>query len=583
MSPAVRPFLLSAAATLAIVGVSACGGDASDAGVATAPPPFTLASDVPFCQPVVEAVRANYETADMARPVPDDPRYGGTVVVAGGGDLQGGLNGLTTRDQQTQETELHLVHATLISFDADRNPQPYLAASWTIDDDRGGATIRIRDDMVWHDGRPVTVEDVAFTFRTAMDPAVAFPNAAWFASYDPEGIEIVDDTTLRFTFEPHAGVEEPWAGLSIMPVHWLGDVPADSLANHPFGTECPVGAGPYVFEAYRPGDQWVLRANPAFPDELGGRPFIDRYVYRVITASSTRAAELMTGAVDVALGMEPVDAPAVESAEGVRVEAYDQRGFAFVAWNTRLPGLDDARVRRAMTMALDRPAMVQTLRAGYGVVAETGVGAFHWAHDPTLQGPDHDVAGARALLDEAGWTDRDGDGVRENAEGVALRIEVITNANTEREGIGRILRDQLAEVGVAIDLAVLEVGTLQERAFTPGAREFGGIILGWAHDFNINERSFFHSDSDADPYGFSALSDPELDRLLDSLPTTFDREEAGPLWQRYQERIVELQPFTYLYFSQRMSGVRSSLGGVELDVRGELMSAPRWYWEPESP
>jgi peptide/nickel transport system substrate-binding protein len=216
-------------------------------------------------------------------------------------------------------------------------------------------------------------------------------------------------------------------------------------------------------------------------------------------------------------------------------------------------------------------------------VAETGVGPFHWAHEPSLEGPGFDVAAARALLDEAGWTDRDGDGVRENADGIPLRIEVITNANTEREGIGRILRDQLAEVGVAIELGVLDVGTLQERAFTPGAREFGGIILGWNQDFNINERSFFHSESDADPYGFSALADPELDRLLDALPVTFDRDEAGPLWRRYQERIVELQPFTYLYFSQRMSGVRSSLRGVELDVRGELTTAPRWYWEPESP
>ena len=117
----------------------------------------------------------------------------------------------------------------------------------------------------------------------------------------------------------------------------------------------------------------------------------------------------------------------------------------------------------------------------------------------------------------------------------------------------------------------------------PGARDFGGLILGWAHDFNINERDFFHSDAaEGQAFGFSALSDPELDRLLDALPTIADREEARPLWQAYQERIIELQPFTYLYYSRRLGGLDVGLRGVEMDIRGELMTVPRWYWDPES-
>jgi peptide/nickel transport system substrate-binding protein len=571
-----RPLPLCAVGTTLLL--AACGGEPSGRPGGG---PLALASDAPFCEPVVTAVRAAYEAQAAARPVPDDPRYGGTVVVAGGADLTGGFNGLTTQDQTTQETELHLVHVTLLSFDVEREPRPYLAESWTLDDDGRGATIQLRPDMRWHDGEPVTAHDVAFTYRRAMDPATAFPNSGWFAFYDPEAIEVIDDHTLRFGFEPHAETLDPWASLSIMPEHLLGDVAPEALREHPFGTECPVGAGPYLFEAYRPGDQWVLRANPAFPEELGGRPFIDRYVYRVITTSSTRVGELVAGGVDVALGIDPVDAATVTGREGLRLEDFDQRAFAFVGWNTRLPGLADTRVRRAMTSAIDRGSLVQTLRGGYASVAETGVPDFHWAHDPSLQGPSYDPDAARSLLEAAGWTDRNGDGVREDAAGNELRFSIVTNANTEREGIGRILRDQLGDVGVAVELTIIEMGALQSRVLVPGARDFGGFILGWAHDFNINERDFFHSEAaESHPYGWSGISDPALDRLLDTLPAIRDRDAARPFWRAYQERIVELQPFTYLYFSRRLNGVDADLRGLEMDIRGELVSAPLWYWQP---
>ena len=547
-----------------------CGSDAS--------PELTA-----FCTPVLERIAAYADAQATAHPLPDDPRFGGTVVVAGGADLNGGLNAFSTQDQTTQETELYLFHVTLLRFDENRNPRPYLAESWTLDDDGRGATVRIRDDMRWHDGEPVTADDVAFSFRTAMDPGVSFLNSGWFGPYDPEGVEVIDERTVRFAFTPHSEVLDPWGGLPIMPAHLLGDVAPDSLAAHPFGTQCPVGAGPFLFDAYRPGDQWVLRANPGFPQDLGGRPFADRYVYRVITSSTTRAAELAAGGVDVALGLEPSDAETVEARPGLRLVTVDQRSFSFIGWNTRLPGLSDPRVRNALTSALDRDAIVRTLLGEFGTVAETGVPQFHWAYDPSLEGPDFDPAAARAALEAAGWVDRDGDGVRENDEGDELRFDLVTNPNSEREGIGRIVRDQLAEVGVAVQFGVQEMGTLQEKVLNPGSRDFGGFIMGWSHDFNINERDFFHSTAaEGHPYGWAGISDPTLDRLLDTLPSIIERETARPFWRDYQERIVELQPFTYLFFPQRLNGIDDDLRGVEMDLRGELLSAAGWYWDPGS-
>lgn len=570
---------IRALGTGALLVVAACGGDAPDRPEL---PPLAVSSDAPFCQSVAQAVNAYHAEQSAAHPRPDDPRYGGTVVVAGGGDFRGGLNALTTGDQTDQETELHLLHVTLTRFAADRTPEPYLAESWTLAEDGSGVTFRLRDDVTWHDGQPVTAEDVAFTYRRAMDPATGFPNAGWFQFYDADAVEVLDDHTVRFAFTPHAEVMDPFSNMAIMPRHLLADVPAAEMGGHPFGTECPVGAGPFVFEAYRPGDQWVLRANPAFPEALGGRPFLDRYVYRVIPSSSTRAGELAAGGVHVALGLEPVDAEAVASRDGVRLAAFDSRSFAFIGWNPRLPGLSDARVRTALTMALDREALLETLRGEYGTRVETGVPDFHWAYDADLPGPPHDPDGARTMLEEAGWTDRDGDGVRENPAGDELRFDLVTNSNTERETIARIMSDELGDVGVAFDLQVVDNPTFSARLGTPSNRDFGAFILGFAPDFNINERDFFHSSSDATGYGWSALDDPELDRLLDTLPRIRDRDQARPLWAEYQRRIVELQPYTYLFFSQRLNGLDRDLVGVEMDLRGELINVPAWYWNPET-
>ncbi len=534
-----------------------------------------------FCGAVLDDVAAFVEAT--SRPV-DDPRYGGTVVVGGGGDLVGGLNAFTTADQTTLETELHLFHATLLRLDEQRRPEPYLAVEWEVEPDNSGATIRIRDDMRWHDGMPVTIEDVAFTYAAAMDSVTGFGNDGWFDPYDSDGIEILDESTIRFRFSPHPDVVLPWASLPIMPAHLLGEVPRQELREHPFGTQCPVGAGPFLFEAYRPGDQWVLAANPGFPDDLGGRPFVDRYVYRVIANSTTRAAELTAGGVHVALGVEPSDGSSLATDDDVRIEVLDQRAFTFIGWNSRLPGLSDPQVRSALAAALDREGIARTLWGDFGQVAETGVPPFHWAYDPSLRGPAHDPDGAREALTASGWVDRDNDGIRENGAGEELRVELMTNPNPERDGVGRIVRDQLAEVGVSVDFAVQEMGTLQSRVLTPGSRDFGGFIMGWTQDFNINERDFFHSTAaDGHPYGWAGTSDPELDRLLDTLPTLVDRDAALPLWRAYQERIIEVQPFTYLFFAKRLNGVAADLRGVDMDIRGELLSAARWYWDPARP
>ncbi|HSG49972.1 MAG TPA: ABC transporter substrate-binding protein [Longimicrobiales bacterium] len=567
-----RPLLLSLAAAVLVAG---CGDDRSPRAAATAA--------APFCQRAMERVDAYVDSARTASPAPDDPRFGGTAVVAGIAELVNGMNSLATIDYGASQYHQFVNLMTLVRLDGDLEPTPWLAESWSVSDDGTEITFRLRDDVYWHDGELTDARDVAFTFLRATDPETAFPNTSFWDHYvkGPDGVRVVDDFTVAFRLTPHAEFMDPWRAVGILPEHLLGEVPPTELASHPFGTVCPVGNGPFVFVSHRPRESWTFEANPAFPEGLGGRPFLERLVYRVIPDQTTLLTELLTGSVDVYVSVRPDQASAVVEDADADLRAFDPREFTFVGWNTRRPQLADSRVRRAITLATNRDAVVEVLLRGYGEVAESGVPPFHWAHDPDLEGPGFDPAAARRLLDEAGWRDRDADGVRESVDGVPLTISLVYNAgNQDRQTIAELMQAELRSVGIDLTPLPLEPGEVARRATDPTVRDFDGLVLAWVPEFKVDEKDLFHSDRADQPLAFSGLRDPQLDRLLDTLQLVVDREEARPLWHAYQRRISALQPFTYFYYSRRLTGVSTRLQDVEMDFRGEYMNVQDWWIQP---
>jgi len=506
-------------------------------------------------------------------------------VAAGIGEIAGGMNGLVSADRVARQHQMYLNLMTLVRYDHELNPVPWLAESWEFSDDGRTLTFRLRDDVRWHDGERTDAHDVAFTFRRATDPATGFPNGQYFRYYEQGegGVEVVDSFTVRFRLRPHAQIMDSWRNVSIMPEHLLGDVPPGELRQHPYGTVCPVGNGPFVFREHREDASWSFEANPAFPDELGGRPRLDRYVYRIIPEQATLLTELLTGNVDLLVSARPDQAERIREAGGLELHAAPSRSYTFVAWNTRDPRLSDPRVRRALTTGVDRREVVDAILHGFGRVANTPVPPFHWAYDSTFAGGlEHDPARARELLDRAGWTDEDGDGVRENGEGTALSITVEYNSGSQqRQDIAEIMQAQLRPLGVEIRPRAAEYGSLVQRITDPENRDFQAVVLGFSVDFRLDDSELFHSRAADRRYGFAGLERPDVDRLLDTLPLIRNRSDAIPLWREYQRKIVEYQPFTFFYFPERLTGVRTRLRNVDPDVRGEWVGVRRWWIPPE--
>jgi peptide/nickel transport system substrate-binding protein len=542
-------------------------------------------SDDPFCQAVLPRVAAFLEESRRANPTPDDPRYGGTVVVGNYGEISDGMNSATSADYTSTQHQQFVNLMTLIRYDENVTPQPYLAESWEVAPDGRSITFRLRQDVYWHDGERTDAHDVAFTWDVVTDPLTAFPNAAFWNHYvkGPEGIEVIDDFSVRLHLEPHAEFLDAIRHVAILPEHLLGDVPHDRFREHPFGTQCPVGNGPFVFESHLPQQRWTFVANPVFPQALGGRPFVDRYVYRNIPEQTTLLTELLTGNVDIYVAPSPDHAEQILADPDLELIAYTSRQYNMVIWNARRPQLADPRVRRALTLATNREQIVEAILQGYGVIAHTGVPPFHWAYDPEgLPVLPYDPAAARALLDEAGWRDRDGDGVREAADGTRLEITIKYNPNQLRQQTAEVMQSQLAEIGVAAQPQSVEYTTLLRQINDPAGRDFDGVLLGWVTEFKVDDLDLFHSERIGQPYAWSGTRNAEMDHLMEALNLTVDREAARPLWEQYQEALIEEQPYTYLYFPERLGGVNRRLRDVVMDARGDWVNIKDWYLDPAS-
>ncbi|MEX2572047.1 MAG: ABC transporter substrate-binding protein [Gemmatimonadota bacterium] len=523
------------------------------------------------------------DAPDAAADVAEEQRYGGTAVVAGTADLQS-MNSLTSTDSYSNSIQREMLFAPLIKYDADIEPMPWLAERWDtvrVAPDSIDLVFHLRSDIRWHDGEPTTAEDVRFTFERAVDPATAFANVSGFDEYSRE-VEVIDDYTIRFRLRPHSDFLDMWYQTAIMPEHLLGDVPPGQLMQHPFGTSAPIGNGPFRFVRRVQGQEWVFEANPDFPGDLGGQPYVDRFVYRVIPEMTTLLTELLTGSIDVYLGPNPNQAGQIEAAADARLMTSPTRQWNYLAFNTRRPLFEDARVRRAIAMGLDREQMIDALVYGYGTVGRSTVTPAHWSYDdsdPETRLP-YDSDAARELLAEAGWEDRDGDGVLENAEGREFRFTLITNAGNDVRGdIIQIVQAQLRPLGIVVEPRLVEWNTmtalLQDRE-----RNFDAVVAGWVDYFRKDDRDILHSENIDAPFQYVGYANARVDVLIDTVAVMTDREAALPFWREYQRLIVHEAPYIPLYYPQRLAGVRERLRGVVMDLRGEFATITDWWILP---
>lgn len=497
-------------------------------------------------------------------------QYGGTLVVAGPGDLDR-ANPLVTGDAYTQEVNRFLLFMPLLRYAGDLSYEPWLAETWTVHGDTS-VTFVLRRDVRWHDGTPTTAEDVRFTVQSAMNPEVGYPNAGPFANW--LGVEVLDSFTVRARFRAHADPLATLALLPIAPSHLLSSIPAAQLGTAEFNG-APVGNGPFRFVSRTANDRWVFEANPDFPAALGGRPYVDRIVWRVIPERQAQVTELLTGNADLALS-PPAEMFDKETGPGTRATIRPSFKYAFVGWNGKRAPFGDARVRRALTMALNRAQMIQVLRAGQGTLATGPIHPEHWAYDASLEPLPFDPNAAKALLAESGVTDRNGDGTLDRADGSTFAFDLEYQASSEfNRNLAELVQAHLSEIGVRVRPRPVDWNTLVSHVAS-AERDFDAVVMGWEADFRPDVRDLFHSAAQDGPFQLASYGNPEVDRLIDRAATIVDREASLPVWHALQRILRDEQPWTFLYYFPDLLLASERLRGADMDLRGVFASVQRW-------
>ena len=331
----------------------------------------------------------------------------------------------------------------------------------------------------------------------------------------------------------------------------------------------PVGCGPFRFVRYQPDEQIVLEANDDYWD---GRPIIDRLVFRIYPDQRTAYQAMLTGDLDIMAATSNLWHEARESAKAPRLGSfvYYRLSVYNIRWNQdgTNPFFTDPRVRRAMLMATDREQFLEKMLHGLGRVATT---TYHpdlpWT-DPDLKPLPHDPEAAGRLLDEAGWRDGDGDGVRER-DGRPFRFTLMIISSTQQivDQMAAWLQQSWSEVGVEAEIEKLEWSFYRERR---NSGQFEAALGGLATTPIPDQYELYHSTARATGVNYIGFADAEVDRLLELGRTTFDEAERTRHYHRLQRRLHELQPIGCLVHFANPVLLDGRLRGVE--------PSPMDYW-----
>jgi len=465
---------------------------------------------------------------------------------------------------------------SLVQYDAALRLQPRVAESWELSDDRRTVTFRLREGVRWHDGTPVTADDVVFTVEKVREPAVE--NKTYGPMFrDVESIEALDRSTVRVhyaTITPD--FLESWR-VPLLPRHLAGveeDLLTSEFSRH------PVGCGPFRFVSYRPGQEIVLQANDDYWD---GRPLIDRLVFKIYPDLRTAFQALLIGDLDL-MKVSPElwnEARNSDAGSHLRAIAYSTLAVWPVIWNQdgSNPFFVDPRVRLAMVHALDREEFVESVAHG---LASPGITTYHpesvWA-DATLDPRAFDRRKAEGLLDETGWRDSDGDGIRDK-DGRAFSFTLlIPNSSFQlTQQIAVWQQDAWKQIGVHAEIERMEWQAFRERR---NAGRFEAISFNLGFTPNPDQYDLYHSSATETGFNFYGLDDAEIDRLVELGRATFDEQQRKSIYGQLQRALYEREPITCTFnfvspvlHDNRLNGVTVSPLGVLLTTDGPRL----WRW-----
>jgi peptide/nickel transport system substrate-binding protein len=496
--------------------------------------------------------------------------------------------------------------------------EPQLAEKWEFEEKNLEYTIHLRKGVKWQptklpDGtaipsREFTSADVKFTFDAIVNKNV---DSASLRSYyeDPDAKEESEKIKIRVTVVDKYTVKVRWTkpyflateftlGTPIIPKHVYSvdakgepislDIQSEEFAkgfNDHWANSMLVGTGPLMFSKWTKNDRLELVRNP----EYWGKPFyFSKLVYRNIPNPNTSLKMMLNGELDWAaisdknLYMQTKDDAAVKSGKAKLVE-YDYPGYRYIGWNFKKEIFKEKAVRTALAHAIPVQKIIDKVLYGLGSPLSGPFLPTGSSYDPTLKPLEYDLEKAKKLLDEAGWKDTNGNGVRDktiNGKLFELKFDFIIYADAPMyKTIAEILKEEYRQIGVDVQLSPIKWALMLEKLHK---KEFDACMLGWALPWKQDPFQIWHSSQAETPESSNAIGykSPELDKLIEQLRVTFDPEKQKELYRKMHRVVYDDQPYAFLFVDKATSGHQARIQNVKFYRIRPCLDEAEWFAPP---
>lgn len=481
-----------------------------------------------------------------------------------------------------------LLYGTLVSYDYVREKVvPGLAKDWSVSPEGVPAveqiTFELRDDAQWHDGESLTAEDVAFTYEYVVGVRAGTNKQALkrFASLvDSVQTDVSNGTVTFHLVRPTTKPAQRFSSLWIIPEHKFNDRYVSKDGEKSLG-ENPVGTGPYQFVEKSLDGSIKLTA---FEEYWGTGPYIGTTEMRRTLDPSTMASQALGGNIQLIVETPPDQIGRLDQSGQFTLKSYQSLSFNAFGYNNNGPILGQKEVRQALTHAVDRKSLLKQWYQNKGQVIGGPLVPAHPYYNQSVQPREHDLDKARTLLSEAGYEDRDGDGIRETEKNKELRFQLVTlkpkaAQSTRRQNVAQSYAEQLAEAGVKVEVVSRVKSVYLEKIFEK--KDFDIAWVKWEFDPSYDISSLFLSkNSSTGGDNITKYSNQKVDKLIRGFRNASDPEAKRNYMYEIQNIIHEDVPYTFLYTIENWTSISIELITTRVDPYYFFSYYNNWYVDP---
>lgn len=451
-----------------------------------------------------------------------------------------------------------LLYRGLTRIDKNGRVVPDLAAEWTVSDGLE-YVFRLKPDQYWHDGQPVTADDVMFTVGVLQDPEVySLPDLT--SLWRSVEAEQVDDLTVRFTLaEPFTPFLD-YTSIGLLPAHiWRGK-PASELTTMPLNVT-PIGNGPLrVVETA--ADHIRLEPSPFF---RGNRPYLSSLELRFYPDHASLLPAFMSGDIEGIRQILVEDLDVASAREDLTLFSSATSEYLSIVLNLNnpdLPFLQEKEIRQALFYGLNRERLIEEVANGQGIIAHSPLLPENWAHNPNVRKYEYDPVRASQLLDAAGWIDTNGDGIRDK-DGSPLSLLLYSNDDPMRQALVERIAADWRAIGVDAQPTIVTFAGLVSDFLNP--RRFDAALIGWELTGDPDPYPLWHStQATGGGQNYSGWESEEADELIERARGLVDENERRELYHRFQDIFVDELPALLLYYPVYSYGVSNEVHNVQI-------------------